>query len=611
MKAASLALLAVVAMWLCVASVSADVYGHNPRFSNNRLNGRGANRANNNRMCDTQNNAKGGYCWGPSMYYYVGSMLPIEYTAQHSCNNAKTGKQNCEIVLQYMCGDEVRDGATTDTIPDEEATYNTRVSPNPMTGEDEEVYLYGMHESYQYYQDCKDRERNKGLFLADQNLRRDKAQYTRQDRNGNRNGFECPEERDYYPYWHPTPWKDLAVLVSNPDRCGYYQKESQNVKSKNFCSDNKFATESTCKANGGVWESADSWDIDPPACREVEWSRDNHLGNGKSGFANMFNWTIPDDVNDNCVVRIRYNITTGDYDGWDARMNADFNGVEKSPVTQDPDINVMGRNLTLALNTDQTGRTFQDRTHTFAIRKRPDSVPDSARIWNLNVRGKRGNIVQVYPAVEYDFVPNYLHSRSGDYVHFQWTGCDTNPANNDGEGTAGTDRSNIVQLDAEPANYPGDQNKRNNLLFSDEAMRKRMAYIDQDDIEGDDTKCLTLKELNEKNNNNQAAIERDVQNCAKLNAAGPYFDGGVTQLKKTGGYEYMSTRNNNFSNRSQKGEITVKEILPSWSVALVAVGAALFMVSALVGITVLYSKSSPDSKVGRFVTGVNNKLTQY
>jgi len=46
---------------LCIVSipeVNGDVYGHNPRFSNNRLNETGQNRNNNNRLMDTQNNAK-------------------------------------------------------------------------------------------------------------------------------------------------------------------------------------------------------------------------------------------------------------------------------------------------------------------------------------------------------------------------------------------------------------------------------------------------------------------------------------------------------------------------------------------------------------------------
>lgn len=43
----------------------------------------------------------------------------------------------------------------------------------------------------------------------------------------------------------------------------------------------------------------------------------------------------------------------------------------------------------------------------------------------------------------------------------------------------------------------------------------------------------------------------------ELNDAGTYFDLGVRECKQPGSYHYMSTRNNNFSNRSQKGLIVV------------------------------------------------------
>ena len=60
------------------------------------------------------------------------------------------------------------------------------------------------------------------------------------------------------------------------------------------------------------------------------------------------------------------------------------------------------------------------RSHKFAIRSRSSSIDERKKLLNLNVRGKRGNIVQVYPSVEYDFVPNKLELSKNDHVHIQY-----------------------------------------------------------------------------------------------------------------------------------------------------------------------------------------------
>lgn len=45
----------------------------------------------------------------------------------------------------------------------------------------------------------------------------------------------------------------------------------------------------------------------------------------------------------------------------------------------------------------------------------------------------------------------------------------------------------------------------------------------------------------------------------ELNDAGTYFDLGPRKVTMKGDFNYMCTRNNNFSNRSQKGKIVVKD----------------------------------------------------
>jgi len=50
----------------------------------------------------------------------------------------------------------------------------------------------------------------------------------------------------------------------------------------------------------------------------------------------------------------------------------------------------------------------------------------------------------------------------------------------------------------------------------------------------------------------------DNQNCMFLGCAKtPYFDAGLMQMSVTGRFAYMGSRNNNLSNRSQKGIIIV------------------------------------------------------
>lgn len=570
-----------------VTAVVGDLYLLGPRGSNNRLNEQGRERNNANRLFDSQNNNRGGFNQG-NLIYYAGSVVNIEWTNQHSCGNVNN---NCDLVLQMMCGDKVRDGTTTNTIPDDREKCDKLDCNNDLE--------YGMHEDYWYYKNCDKRYRNKGLYTADQNMR-DHARSTRQDSNGNRHGYECPEERDYYPYWHPTPWMDVAIFMQDMDRCDWYQSQSQNKLNKGYCKypahfheykeaqdvryvimNNKAECEAQKVEHGGelvspVWAEEGSWDIPAPECVKAPWSRDNHHGNNKDGFANSYNWTVPEHtLHENCVLRFRYNISTGEYPPWDSSINASMNADQNGQPTKidiasryglspdntrgyqfqaDPDIDVfdaqetdgVDMRLALAMNMDQYGRTFEDRTHAFEIRARPANLKDSDKIHNLNVRGKRGNIVQTYPGVEYDFQPNRLEIEEGDYLHIQWTGANSNPQNNAGQGRAGTDRNNIMLL-RECQYVKEGLSSYAEGVFGHSASNYPVSPIT------DETNFLGLPKEDLVN----LAYPTNWGDIEELDDASTHYDLGLRKITKTGIWRYMCSRNNNFTNRSQKGEIRV------------------------------------------------------
>ena len=51
---------------------------------------------------------------------------------------------------------------------------------------------------------------------------------------------------------------------------------------------------------------------------------------------------------------------------------------------------------------------------------------------------------------------------------------------------------------------------------------------------------------------------KDDQLNQLLNNAPASFEGAVLRYRQKGNYHYMCSRNNNFTNRSQKGQLTVK-----------------------------------------------------
>lgn len=594
--------------------------------------------------------------------FLEGSTQSISWTAQHGCGNPKN---NCNMVLEYTCdthdqndenilnngGDDsydiitgmrvqLKNGANTNTpddpnnIRDIRGTYANNNNANE-----------GRHESEEYYVFAKNRDRNQGLFTADQQLQGDDQTKTRQNPGGTRRGLEVPEERDYFPYWQPTPWKPMAIMHNDVQECET-QMRAPALQPRSACVPRRAAinngagqrgnnalanmvnskTKQECEGNGGEWFTQNLADELPegyPVCVQNTWSQVNNLGNVKDtpngGLPQTFEWTIPSVAEleqSGChvystnqdgaqieyvrmVTRMRYNMTTMDYAPYetDARCNQNDNAEVQSPVEQNPtvDVGVEMQGLRLALNTAQTGRTFQDRSHVYRVEKRPPNTPlaaklaannNAANVINVSVQGKRGNIVQTFPAVEYDFWPKVVEMKVGDCVAFQWTGSNThnngNPAGDGqagdaGEGRGGSDRSNLIQIMDKNSTYPAPMDKavvKDFFALSDvyrtysgkevssgTPLTEAATPAQAQQLSGRDAQLYMLSggfytSESQVNQNNQGRYQLNVL----LNNA-PASMRSMTACPTeaaVGSYEFTCTRNNNFSNRDQKLTIHVK-----------------------------------------------------
>jgi len=542
-------------------------------------------------------------------------------------------------LLSSECpGGTFNDSATCDAL--NLATSTSTFNSATCQCSTRKAVTYGYMEPENWYLQCQARARNGGLFTADQNPNPNNgAQNTRQEPNSARYGYECTEERDYYPYFHPTPWIDLAIFTSQANaNCSYYMSQSQNTNNKCLCtaapSDNGtwttcmsditqntlcpwyYNNQRDCEVAGFDWSCFGAWNWAEPTCQTAFASTDNRLGNlnlrgdtadSAQTNANLayYDWNIPNgavstiytSVNNylnsvglapittsdtvRCTIRLRYNISNYDVP-WDFDYT-DNSRIYTNPVqqygwaipsyvptaaptvpsnttTESIDNPANSVPVRMAINTAQYGRVFQDRTYVFQIKQRsalPTQVPTSATIWNINVRGKRGNIAQVRNCVEYDYVPNVLSATVGDWVLFQWCGSDYNDPNNSGEGRDGTDRNNVVAVISGDygRNLPLNATNTNNTLLFSTTDLLALAWIGQNPNQCYNTQqsLTTYKASNE-----------DPMSCHFLN--GPRIPGVpymptayfyyFAQIINGGTINFMNSRNNNFSNRSQKATIS-------------------------------------------------------
>ena len=366
------------------------------------------------------------------------------------------------------------------------------------------------------------------------------------------------------------------------------------------------SSQASCEFRGYTWGRPMNWDDlandilsdeaclelpTIPACESVKNTRANlfsadddtyfdgdvNYKHTSAGELPRFKWRLPSeasslDKNQRCVLRIRQFIST------------DLNDQKEPKITYaNREIEINGDPLYLAVpqwRTDQNNVVvFEDRSHVFKLKPRTGTdISQDQTLHNIIVRGKRGNIVQTFPALEYDFSPAFLSIDNNDALHIQWTGSNTHDndqggdgqAGDDGEGRGGTDRNNFMQMLSYKHNFP--------MPYEASTFFKNMKRVLWSPLTGGaslgnntDTInynaelayasggyywCKDASDCGDLSYESKSAID-DNEIDERYNNVSPSFEGIVFVPGDDQEIYYMCLRNNNFSNRSQKGRLTV------------------------------------------------------
>ena len=541
---------------------------------------------------------------------------------------SKGQTQNADRMNEFLAAGffvTVHKSGYSDSLPPESRNAKNARKAYSTSAKNPDQKNLGLHESWEAYDACPT-----------------KSEYQPKTFEKKNSGFECKHERENHPIKYASMWHDIAIFGDskvcdftpmNIYECVEFYPGTENGFRKHK---SIYRNQKSCEANKGKWTQF--WHFIDRAkdrksksrCEEqtpikgltFKWGRpldyqqigqdilaqeeclvlppkpvcnENLVGGKLNTRANIFSmnggtndfpsfkWRIPQFYNQKedktCVLRIRHFV----YHAKRATTTQILHAVNQKVNIDEASKKFIF--LALPETPQSSTQVYQDRSHLITIQPRHGShkIPNDLTINTIDVRGKRGNIVQTFPSTEYDFVPTITKIPNNQAIQFQWTGSNDhrngNSPNNDGQsgdagnGRSGTDRNNVLQISDHKHNYPvpfevGTLFRGAKFIWAPREANFSSTFLTKQKTQSQKEYsafishassgyyfCQNLGECQTGfETRGNRAKGRSLKN---LDNVPPSFRGMVFIPKNNKVFHFASTRNNDFSNRSQKGSIVV------------------------------------------------------